>query len=363
MTRAKLVVVGNGMAGVRAVEEVLARGGDRKLEITMFGEGPYGHYSRKKLSEVLAGRQQESEIFINPLAGYPESSVAMHLGSPVTEVDRASKVVFARNGTRARYDILLIATGSRSITPPLAGAYGCEGGLKSGVFAFRTLEDCRAIQRCARSDRTAAVIGEGSTALEVAWGLANRGSSVHLVHPSAYLLGTKLDRRASEVLYARVMSRGAIVHLGSAVADIVGDDCVEGVVLENGISLACDMIVLAVGSRPNVEIAVRAGLAVELAIIVDSHMRSVDDHSIFAVGECAQQLGRVLGSVSPLWEQTQVFADYVTGSDPVGGIPIEGQPVNPTYVTCFQPRSIGPGPEAIANIRYECVPTWGQARR
>ena len=138
MTKQKLVVVGNGMAGARAVEEVLLRGGDELFDIVMFGDEPYGNYNRILLSNVLSGIQDAGEIFINPLSWYEENKVKLHAGARVTEIDRAARVVEASNGVRESYDKLLIATGSRAFVPPMQGSEGPDGGLRSGVYAFRT---------------------------------------------------------------------------------------------------------------------------------------------------------------------------------------------------------------------------------
>ncbi len=139
----KLVVIGNGMAGARAVEEVLARGGAEQFEITMFGDEPYGNYNRILLSNILSGQQDTSEIYINPLDWYKENSIRLHSGARVTHIDRAARVVTADNGIQEEYDILLIATGSRAFIPPMEGVWTADGKLRPGIFAFRGIDDCR----------------------------------------------------------------------------------------------------------------------------------------------------------------------------------------------------------------------------
>src|SRR5450631_1371433 len=145
MAKQKLVVIGNGMAGARAVEEVLARGGGDQFDIVMFGDERYGNYNRIQLSNVLSGTHGLEDILINPLDWYVENGVKLHLGEFVDGIDRAAKVVVSQNGVREHYDKLLIATGSRAFIPPIAGVYASDGKLKNGVFGYRTLDDCSAI--------------------------------------------------------------------------------------------------------------------------------------------------------------------------------------------------------------------------
>ena len=166
MTKQKLVVVGNGMAGARAVEEVLARGGAEQFDITMFGDEPYGNYNRIMLSNILSGVQNADEIYINPLDWYRENNITLHAGARVTDIDRGAHAVRAENGVIAHYDVLLIATGSRAFIPPMEGAWGPDRELRPGVFAFRTLDDCTAIIDAARRSKCAAVIGGGLLGLE-----------------------------------------------------------------------------------------------------------------------------------------------------------------------------------------------------
>src|SRR5690349_20569958 len=186
MGKRKLVVIGNGMAGARAVEEVILRGGDELFDIIVFGEEPYGNYNRILLSNVLSGIQDASEIFINPLSWYQENDVTLHAGARVTEIDRSSRVVRAENGVRESYHNLLIATGSRAFIPPMEGAYA-EGGaaLRLGVYAFRTIDDCNGIMAAAKRAKCAVVIGGGLLGLEAARGLLNHGCDVHVVHLGA----------------------------------------------------------------------------------------------------------------------------------------------------------------------------------
>jgi nitrite reductase (NADH) large subunit len=313
MMKKKLVVVGNGMAGARAVEEMLSRGGSEQFDIVMFGDEPYGNYNRILLSNVLSGTQNASEIFINPLDWYEQNAIELHAGARVNEIDRAAKVVTSENGIRERYDKLLIATGSRTFIPPMAGLNGPDGRMKPGVFGFRTIDDCNGIMAQAKQCARAAVVGGGLLGLEAARGLINHGCEVHVVHLAGHLMEMQLDASGGAILKASMKAMGVNVHLRKLTTEILGESRVSGLAFKDGTTLDCDMVVIAAGIKPNAEIGLRCGLTVERAIVVDNHMRSVDDPNVYVVGECAQHRGRVYGLVAPLWEQAKVFADHITG--------------------------------------------------
>ena len=315
MAKRKLVVIGNGMAGARAVEEVLARGGGEMFDITMFGDEPYGNYNRILLSNILSGIQDASEIFLNPLDWYAENGITLHAGSPVTEVDRFGKVVQAANGVRAEYDVLLIATGSRAFVPPIPGIFLGERQLKPGIFGFRTIDDCEGIAAAAGEGRKAAVIGGGLLGLEAARGLLQHGCEVHVIHLANHLMDQQLDPQGGAILRKTMEGMGIHVHVGASTSQVLGEERVTGLAFKDGSSLDCELVVVAAGIRPNAEIGLRAGLTVERAIVVDNRMRSVDDMNIYVVGECAQHRGKVYGLVAPLWDQAKVFAEHVTDSN------------------------------------------------
>jgi len=314
--RRRLVVVGNGMAGARAIEEVLSRGGDELFDITVFGAEPYGNYNRILLSNVLSGAHDAADIFINPLAWYEENAITLHVGVRASEIDRAARTVTGANGVVAPYDVLLIATGSRSFIPPLQGLNGADGRMRPGVFGFRTIDDCDAIVAAAATSRRAVVIGGGLLGLEAARGLMNHGCEVHVVHLGKHLMEAQLDATAGGILRTAMEAMGVRIHLETSTAAILGEDRVTGLAFKDGTTLDCDMVVVSAGIRANVEIGRECGLSVERAILVDDAMRSVDDLAVYVVGECAQHRGRVYGLVAPLWEQARVFADRVTGVDP-----------------------------------------------
>jgi nitrite reductase (NADH) large subunit len=312
----RLVVIGNGMAGARLVEDVLARGGADGFDVVMFGDEPYGNYNRILLSGVLAGSNDPKDIFINSLAWYEANGVRLHAGVRVAEIDRAAKVVRGEGGVTEVYDRLVIATGSSPFLPPIEGLRGAAGDFKEGVFAFRTLDDCGRVAKYAAGARRAAVIGGGLLGLEAARGLLGLGPEVHVVHLMPHLMEVQLDAESGTILRRAMEALGARVHLEKSTAAILGDDSVTGLRFSDGSTLDCDMIVVSAGIRPNAGLARSAGLSVRRGIVVDDGLACPDDPDVFAVGECAEHAGVVYGLVAPLWEQTAVLADRLTGRAP-----------------------------------------------
>ncbi len=315
MSKRRLVVIGNGMAGARAVENVLARGGAAQFDIVMFGDEPYGNYNRIMLSGILNGSKSLDDILINTPAWYAENGVTLHSGERVVEIDRAAKRVRTAGGIDEPYDILVIATGSHAFLPPLKGATDATGRRKAGLFTYRTLDDCRAMAGYAARSRRAVTLGGGLLGLEAARALDGLGCESHVVHLATHLLNVQLDATGGAMLRRTMEGFGLHVHTGKATTEVLGEDRVTGLGFKDGSTIDCDIVVVAAGVRPNSELGLRAGLTVERAIVVDDHMRSVDDRNIYAVGECAQHRGRVYGLVAPLWDQARVFAEHVTGRD------------------------------------------------
>ncbi|HYJ10836.1 MAG TPA: nitrite reductase large subunit NirB [Polyangiaceae bacterium] len=310
----KLVVVGNGMAGARVVEEILARGGGDKFAITMFGDEPYGNYNRILLSDVLNGSHDASEIFLNPLSWYQEHDIRLHAGVRAEKVLRVARRVVG-SGVVEDYDVLILATGSVPFMPKIEHIRGSDGQLLPGVFAFRSLNDCNRITEFAAGKRRAVVIGGGLLGLEAARGLQNFSLEVHVVQLGHTLMRQQLDASAGAILKKTLEQLGIQVHVGKSTRRVLGDQRVEGLEFEDGSRLDCDLIVVAAGINANSELAVRSGLHVERGIVVDDHL-CTDDSRIFAIGECAQHRGHVYGLVAPLWEQAKVLADRLTGTDP-----------------------------------------------
>jgi nitrite reductase (NADH) large subunit len=309
----RLVVIGNGMAGARTVEEILARGGGDVFEITMFGEEPTGNYNRILLSNVLNGSYREEEIFLNPLAWYEENNINLLAGMRASGLLRRVKLVFGENGHAEPYEKLIIATGSRAFLPPMEGTTMSDGSFKPGVFLFRTLDDCRDIAAYAKGKKSAAVIGGGLLGLEAARGLQNFGLEVNVVHLGGHLMQAQLDPSAGEILKSSMEKLGVNVLLRKNTKAILGPDRVLGLRFADESTLECDMVVISAGIKANWEIAAGSGLTVERGIVVDDQMRCVDDRDIYAVGECTQHRGQMYGLVAPLWEQAKVLADHITG--------------------------------------------------
>ena len=313
--RRKLVVVGNGMAGARFVEELLARGGRDAWDVTIFGDEPYGNYNRILLSSVLAGTHQPTDIFLNPLRWYEDNGVALRAGLRVRGIDRRARVVHAGNGVMERYDALVLATGSVPFVPPLERLRLDDGAFREGSFVFRTLDDTEAMIKYAARSKKAAIIGGGLLGLEAARGLLAMGLEVHVVHLMKHLMEVQLDPAAGRMLERLLKGMGMHVHLSRATCGVIGDDRVQGLLFADGLTLDCDMLVLSAGIRPNVQLAVDAGLEVERGIVVGDDLATSDEH-VFALGECAQHRGMTYGLVAPLWEQARVLADRLAERAP-----------------------------------------------
>ncbi|QXG75974.1 nitrite reductase large subunit NirB [Modestobacter sp. L9-4] len=314
-TRQRLVVIGNGMAGARVVEEVLERGGGDQFAITVFGEEPHGNYNRIMLSHVLAGEEHEDDIVLNSQDWYADNGVALRAGVRVLRIDTHAKVVHAADGTTTPYDQLVIATGSRSFIPPMTGLYRAEDQLLPGVFGFRTIDDTRAMLAAAAEHDKAIVVGGGLLGLEAARGLQEHGLAVEVVHAGTHLMNQQLDPDGGAILKQSVEALGIVVHLATRTTEVIGPDRVRGVVLADGRAIDADMLVIAAGIRPVTEVALMSGIEVERGIVVDDQLRT-DDPDVYAVGECAQHRGELYGLVAPVWEQARVLADLLTGTDP-----------------------------------------------
>jgi nitrite reductase (NADH) large subunit len=315
VSKERLVVIGNGMAGARTVEEIFERGGGDQYEVTIFGEEPYGNYNRILLSEVLSGAYEPQSIFINSLEWYVDRGIRLHAGLPAERIDLQAQVVDGGSVSEP-YDKLILATGSRPLVPRLADLHGHDGAWKRGVFVFRSLDDCDQIAAYAKRCRRAAVIGGGLLGLEAARGLLTHGPEVHVVQREDTVMNLQLDSRAGRMLQSTLKNLGLHVHTGATTTGVLGGHNVTGLAFDNGETLECDMVVLACGITPNVSLARDAGLSVERGIVVDDQMRCVNDPRVFAVGECAQHRGQVYGLVAPLWEQARVLAEHLSDVNP-----------------------------------------------
>jgi nitrite reductase (NADH) large subunit len=302
-SKRRLVVIGNGMAGMRTVEELLQVAPDL-YDIEVFGAEPRGNYNRVLLSPVLAGEKRIEDIMLHPLEWYREHAVTLHSGDAVVAVDRARRRVIARSGREARYDRLLFATGSTPTVLPIPG-----NDLK-GVVTFRDLDDVATMLDAARPRARAVVIGGGLLGLEAANGLKCRGMHVTVVHLHARLMDRQLDATAAALLQSSLETRGLEFKMRASTVAILGGSQVSGVRFADGSELPADLVVMAAGVRPNVELARAAGLRCERGIVVDDTLQTFDP-SVYAVGECVEHRNRTFGLVAPLWEQARVCAAHL----------------------------------------------------
>lgn len=305
MGKERLVLVGNGMAGMKAVEELLAIAPDR-YDITVFGAEPYGNYNRILLSPVLAGDQTVDDIMLNRAEWYTENGLTLHSGCEVIEIDRFHRRVIANDGTSAAYDRLLLATGSNPFIIPV------PGNDLPGVLAYRDIHDVETMLAASRCQKDAVIIGGGLLGLEAAYGLMKQGMAVTVVHLEETLMERQLDRPAGELLKHSLEARGMRFLMKTQTAEIVGDGRVQAVRFANGSEIPADLVVMAVGIRPNTALAQRAGLYCERGVVVSDTLQTFDPR-IYAVGECVQHRGQCYGLVAPLFEQAKVCANHLAG--------------------------------------------------
>lgn len=296
-----LIVIGNGMAGCRAVEEILARDGNR-YRITIFGAEPRVNYNRIMLSPLLAGEKSFDDIVINDQAWYDDNAITLVSGDQVVAIDRKIQTVTARSGRVESYDKLILATGSDPFIIPVPGHD------LQGVVTFRDMDDVGAMLRAADGGGDAVVIGGGLLGLEAAHGLSLRGMKVTVIHLMPTLMERQLDEAAGWLLKEALEGRGQTILTGADTAEIYGMGKVEGVRLKDGREIEASLVVMAVGIRPNVKLARDAGLAIGRGIHVDDHLVTSDEN-ILAVGECVEHGGQVYGLVAPIWEMCRSLAD------------------------------------------------------
>jgi nitrite reductase (NADH) large subunit len=300
-----LVVVGNGMAGMNCLEQILAYA--PQFQVTVFGDETHVNYNRIMLSSVLAGEKDPDDITINTLDWYRTNGIDLRLGIRIVDVDATRKTVTGDDGSVTPYDTLLLATGSSAWMPPI------DGLTRDGVFVFRTLDDTRGLLARAAPGKKAIVIGGGLLGLEAARGLQVQGCNVTVVHLMPSLMERNLDPDGGQYLLMKLEELGIRVLLGRTTTAILGNGHVEGVALLDGECLDADLVVVAAGIRPNVDLALKAGLDVNRGIVVNDHMET-SDPDIFAVGECVEHRGVCYGLVAPLFEQGKVLAATITGN-------------------------------------------------
>ncbi|HEX5160511.1 MAG TPA: nitrite reductase small subunit NirD [Steroidobacteraceae bacterium] len=304
LKRVRLVVAGNGMAGMRTVEELLKLGVADRFSVTVFGSEPRGNYNRILLSPVLSGEAQADDIMLHRPGWYAKRGIKLHAGDPIVAIDRKRRLVRSRSGVVEPYDRLLLATGSDPIVLPLPGRE------LQGVVTFRDLDDVDRMLAASGKDRRAVVIGGGLLGLEAAHGLSLRGMHVTVVHLLDTLMERQLDAPAGALLKAALEKRGIEFRMRAKTQAILGEGAVKGVRFDSGEEIPADLVVMAVGVRPNVELAKAARLACDRGILVDDTLQTFDP-AVYAVGECVQHRRQTFGLVAPLWEQARICAQHI----------------------------------------------------
>ncbi|HEX4506895.1 MAG TPA: nitrite reductase large subunit NirB [Alphaproteobacteria bacterium] len=309
--RERLVVVGNGMAGMRTVEELLKRD-PLRYQITVFGAEPHVNYDRIALSSVLAGEKEIGQITIHSLAWYGENGVQLQAGDPIVAIDREAKTVTSESGRVEPYDKLLLAMGSKPIVPPIPGLE------LPGVCAFRDIADVEQMIAASTEHRRAIVIGGGLLGLEAANGLMKRGMAVAVVHLAETLMERQLDTAAGRLLQRELTERGLNFFTNGQTEEIFGEGRAEGVRLADGREVPGDLVCMAIGIRPAIELAKTTDLDINRGIVVHDDLRT-SDPDIFAVGECAEHRGKTYGLVAPLYEMAKICADHLARDDAMSG--------------------------------------------
>ncbi|PIQ53463.1 MAG: nitrite reductase large subunit, partial [Comamonadaceae bacterium CG12_big_fil_rev_8_21_14_0_65_59_15] len=334
--KTRLVVIGNGMAGIRTIEELLKMGAD-EYEITVFGAEPQPNYNRILLSPVLSGEMKFQETILNDWGWYEDNHITLHVGKLVTKIDRHRCVVETADGLVVPYDRLLIATGSNPIMLPIPGMN------LPGVLAYRSIDDVEKMLIAAKTSKRAVVIGGGLLGLEAANGLAIQGMEVAVVHLCEWPMERQLDRVGGGLLKEALEKRGMKFYLARQSEAVLGEDKVTGLRFKDGEEIAADLLVMAAGIRPNIALAKSAGIHCERGIVVSDTMQTYDP-KIYAVGECVQHRGQVYGLVAPLFEQAKVAANHLAE---YGRMRYEGSSVSTklkvTGIDLFSAGDFNPG--------------------
>ena len=300
----KLVLVGNGLAGMRCLEDLLDMAPDR-YEVTVIGEEPWGNYNRIMLSPVLSGDKTIDDIMLHPHAWYSDKGIRFIAGDPAVRIDRPRKQVYTEKGEVVDYDRLILATGSKPFIPPIAGA-----DLK-GVISFRDIYDINTMLDYCKTKKNAVVIGGGLLGLEAAYGLKQRGMNVTVLHLMDRIMERQLDSKASQMLRHSIEQKGISIITEANTEALVGvDGHVTQIRLKDGTVLAADLVVFAVGIRPNMALAQSAGLRCNRGVLVNDTMQTFDP-SIYAVGECIEHRSQTFGLVEPLWGQAFICASHL----------------------------------------------------
>jgi nitrite reductase (NADH) large subunit len=314
MRKKNLTLIGNGMGTCRLLDNLVQRGAESRYDIVVYGEERGGAYNRIMLGRVLAGEAPE-RITTKPRDWYARHGIRLVDDTQVKRLDTTRKLLETAAGETQRYDVAVLATGSQPLVPPLHGMTVAGGELRPGVFVYRTVEDSMRIRAYLRPGDGAVVVGGGLLGLEAAKVLSDQGLHVTVVHVADTLLNAQLDMLGGEMLEKQIERCGIFVRTGRTVDGIVGDERVEGVTLDDGTMLPADMVVVACGVRPRVDVARNSSVPVNKGIIVNDTL-ATEVPGVYAFGECAEHAGRTYGIVAPVWEQAEVLADVLTGARP-----------------------------------------------
>src|SRR3954462_13060776 len=313
MAKQKLVLIGNGMAGVRCLDEILKLAPNR-FEVTVFGSENHPNYDRIQLSKVLQGDTAIDDITLNDWNWYETNNILLYTGETVVSMDTEKQMVYSDSNREVAYDKLILATGSVPFILPLPGTD------KEGVTAFRNIEDCEKMIEYSKEYKRAAVIGGGLLGLEAARGLLNLGMEVDVIHLADYLMERQLDEAAAKLLQQELEKQGMNFLLRKQTKEIIGENRVEGLRFSDGDEIKADLVVMAVGIKANTKLAVESGIPVNRGIIVNDYMET-SVPNVYAVGECAEHREIVYGLVAPLYEQGKILASHICGieSNPYEG--------------------------------------------
>lgn len=303
--RKKLVIIGNGMAGMRALEELLKIAPD-EYEITVFGAEPHVNYNRIMLSPVLAGEQKFEDIIINDKGWYDENNVTLYSGEKVIAINRSNKTIISDKDRLIPYDTLWIATGSDPFIIPVPGRD------LDGIVTFRDIKDVDEMVAASKTHKNSVVIGGGLLGLEAAYGLKRNGMNVTVIHLADTLMERQLDEAAGYLLKSDLESRGIAILTEANTRELIGEGRVQAVRLADDTEIPADLVVMAVGIRPNIALAKAAGLDCNRGVCVNDHLQT-SDPDIFAVGECVEHREQIYGLVSPLYEMGRALAGYMAG--------------------------------------------------
>ncbi|WP_083931507.1 NAD(P)/FAD-dependent oxidoreductase [Methyloferula stellata] len=302
-----LVIIGQGMAATKLVEELSAHALGR-YSIIVIGKEPCRAYNRVLLSSLLAGEIGSNDLELKPADWWQRQGITNIFGRGVAAIDREGKQVTMEDGTIFSYEKLVLATGSYPVMLPIRGMN------LPGVLSFRVRADVEAMIAGVQPGRPAVVIGGGLLGIEAAYGLAQAGVKVTLIHLMDRLMERQLDASAAELLAATLETKGVEVLLRAQTARIVGNARVEAVELADGQLIPADLVVCAIGIRPNADLARAAGLEANRGILIDDGMRT-SDPSVFALGECAEHQGIAYGLVEPAYEQARILARRLAGDE------------------------------------------------